>query len=151
MLRKINSLKRLTYKFVFVLGLASCLAMAFPQMASAVDGVSFADCPQQFTWGTYNIKNSDGKVLGYFRVYSCQYGFFVRTVNTAGSAKWTYAILERWVTRTNQLDTSQSAGGKYSSVTNQLTKQSGYCYKAHGSIHTYAYGAAGRSFTFACL
>jgi hypothetical protein len=145
-------LKKLSHKVGLLVATVSALVLVMAPTASAVDGVSFSDCPQQFTWGTYDIKNSKGQKLGYMRVYSCQYGFFVRTANTIGSASWTNAVLIRSsASNPSAIIATQSAGGKYASVTNQLTKQSRYCYKAHGSISTVAYGSAGRSFTFACL
>lgn len=143
---------KLSHKLGLALAAVSVFVLVSTPVAYAVDGVSYANCPNQSTWGTYNISNSKGKVLGYFRVYSCKYGFFVRTANTAGSASWTNAVLERFSARNpSAISAFQSAGGKYASVTNQLTKQSGYCYRAHGSISTVAYGSGGRTFTFACL
>jgi hypothetical protein len=140
-------LKKLSHKVGLLVATVSAFVLVMAPTASAVDGVSFADCPQQFTWGTYDIKNSRGQKLGYMRVYSCQYGFFVRTANTIGTASWTNAVLIRSGSRTS----TQSAGGTYASVTNQLTKQSRYCYQAHGYVSTTAYGSGTRTFTFACL
>ncbi len=147
---QLKALKKYIYKLGFGFAMVSSLVLANAPAVSAlqyVDGKSFSDCPGQTIWGTYYIHNSSFTTLGYMRVYSCQDGFFVRTSNTIGSAYSTTSVITRYNSSHRDY---LVASGKYASVTNQLTKYTGYCFQAHGYISTAAYRDGYRDFTFLC-
>lgn len=121
----------------FVIVILSAANLFNPGIALANDGSSYINCQDKTVIKTKNIV-SNGKVLGYIKVFRCSDGhYFTQTKNTYGDAKSTFASLIR---KQPSYSASQQISGKYQSITYLVRDYSGtQCYIAGGSVRTNSY------------